>query len=290
MSGLFNQRNQGASERDVLLSKFSSARNDTMLIFAFTLMNILLLVTGGNMYMLFAANVPYFIVDMGMLLCGKYPEEIYVGEFADMEFLGDGAFVIFVIIAVAITCLYLLAFLFSKKQKSGWLVFALVLICIDTAFMLFIYQPSAMMIPDIAFHAFMIYGLARGINALKKLKELPPEEDPVQDVSPEVSEETKNPELVNSAPIRAADLTVKSRVLLEETVYGHKIVYRRVKKTNELVIDGFVYAEYIAWAEMAHMLTANLDGHVFSVGFDSAAAKSYLMVDGRTVKEKVRLI
>lgn len=240
--------------------------------------------------MLFAANIPYAIVDFGMLFCGLYPDELYTDEFADLSFLDESAFAIFIIVAIAITGMYLLAYLRSKKQNTGWLVFSLVLISTDTAFMLFYYEPSLMMLPDLIFHGLMIYGIVRGISAVKKLSELPPEEAQVQEGDPNESADTRRTDLVDSTPLRAADLSAKHRILLEDTVYGHKVIYRRVKKTNELIIDNYVYAEYIAWAEMAHMLTANLDGHAFAVGFDSVGAKSYLMVDGRTVKEKIRLI
>ena len=290
MSGLYNQQNQNLTQRDNLLRRCASARNDMLLIFIFTIINIVCLVANGNMYMLFSANIPYSIVDFGMFFCGMYPDEFYTGEYADMVFLDKGAMAIFAVIAIVITSLYLLAYIFSKNQNKKWYIVALVLISLDTAFMMFLYEPGIAMIPDIAFHIWMIVATVRGIIAIKNLEELPPEpEISVEYTQPEYTEAPRK-DLTPSTPIRMADLSAKSKILLEDTVYGHKVVYRRVKNVNELVIDNYVYAEYIAWAEMAHMLSAVVDNHTFCVGFDSIRAQSYIMVDGVTVKNKIRLI
>ena len=71
-------------------------------------------------------------------------------------------------------------------------------------------------------------------------------------------------------------------------MYGYQITYRRVKRTNELVINGYVYAEYTALMEMPHMLNANLGGHSFAAGMDGTTSRSIMMVDGMIVKTKMR--
>ena len=81
---------------------------------------------------------------------------------------------------------------------------------------------------------------------------------------------------------------VKHRVLMEGNYGGHRVVYRRVKRVNELVIDGYVYDEYEALAEMAHCLTARIDVHTIEVGFDGISS-SYFRVDGQMKAKKVRL-
>ena len=63
---------------------------------------------------------------------------------------------------------------------------------------------------------------------------------------------------------------------------------RRVKRINELVIDGYVYADVEMLMETAHALTAQMDGHVFQAGFDGVA-HSYIRVDGVQVARKLRL-
>lgn len=89
--------------------------------------------------------------------------------------------------------------------------------------------------------------------------------------------------------MRVADTTVKSRTLLETDVHGHAVCYRRVKRTNELVIDGNVYDEIEMLMETAHALHATVDGHEIVVGYDGVS-KSYVKVDGVVVGTKLRLI
>ena len=93
--------------------------------------------------------------------------------------------------------------------------------------------------------------------------------------------------LENSTPLRRAAEDVKHRVLLEATYGGRQIVYRRVKRVNELVISGYVYDQYEALAETAHCLSAQLDGHLIEVGYDGLSS-SYCRVDGQQIQKKVR--
>ena len=94
---------------------------------------------------------------------------------------------------------------------------------------------------------------------------------------------------VDSTPLRMADMTVKYRTLLEHTEDGFRILYRRVGKTNELIIGGKVYDEYIARLEFAHNLNAVVSGHEIQAGFDGMSA-SYIMFDNKVVARKTRLI
>ena len=84
-------------------------------------------------------------------------------------------------------------------------------------------------------------------------------------------------------------MTVKARVLLETDIYNYNIIFRRVKKVNELVINGNVYAEYIATLEMPHELCARVGEHKIAVGMDNAS-HSYISVDGEIVKRKMRWV
>lgn len=89
--------------------------------------------------------------------------------------------------------------------------------------------------------------------------------------------------------IRRADLSCKSKILLEATVEGYKICYRRVKSVNELVINGMVYDEKKGIIEFAHNLSAVIDGHTIEAGFDENSY-SYILFDGDRIEEKLRLI
>lgn len=97
-----------------------------------------------------------------------------------------------------------------------------------------------------------------------------------------------NPNLAESVYLRAADTETKERVLLSVEFEGHDIVYRRVGRTNELVIDGYVYDEYIKLMEFSHELSANVGGYNITAGFDSKASESYIAVDGIFIERKTR--
>ena len=89
--------------------------------------------------------------------------------------------------------------------------------------------------------------------------------------------------------LRRMDTEVKARILLEADAVGRHIVYRRVKRTNELVIGSYVYDEVEMLLEKAHELSAYIDGHKIVVGLDRANY-SYLEVDGAIVERKIRLV
>ena len=173
--GLFGNNNTGVSlsKRQQLEAKFQSARTDLLLIVAFTVINIILLVTGSDSYFVFSAFIPYSIAFLGMTLCGKFPAEYY-DDAEGVFYLDESAFVVFIAVAVVLTLLYLLCWHMSKNFKSGWLIFGLVMISIDTAFLL-LGGLAADKIIDLLFHVWMIVTMSMGLSANKKLKELPEE-------------------------------------------------------------------------------------------------------------------
>ena len=168
---------QQLSQRQMLTNKYHSARHNILLVVAFTLLNIVLLVINSNSYFLFSASIPYFLVDLGMLLCAKYPAEYYTGELANLVILGDGFFIATLAAAALIMVLYLLSWILSKKPRIGWMIFALVFFVIDTAGMLYLTGVSSDAIMDIVFHGWVIVSLIGGISAYFKLKKLPEEEE-----------------------------------------------------------------------------------------------------------------
>ena len=93
----------------------------------------------------------------------------------------------------------------------------------------------------------------------------------------------------NDAALRRANRSVKCRILLEATVEEYKICYRRVKSTNELVINGTVYDEIEGIVEFEHDLTAMIDGHKIEAGY-SGDSYSYIMFDGELIAQKRRWI
>ena len=167
------------SQHKMYEQKYKTSRMNLLLVVVFTAVNLLLLATNSDMYFLFSAFIPYYITSIGMFVCGRYPEEYYFDMAEEIVFLDHSAFAVFLVISVALTLLYLLAWFMSKKNRVGWLIFALVLFGIDTVEMLLITGISSELIFDILFHAWVFYYLILGINAHYKLKKLPPEEEVV---------------------------------------------------------------------------------------------------------------
>lgn len=178
------------NERALLERKFESARFNILLVIVMTLVNVLLLVLNANRYFIFSAYIPFVLADLGMYFCGLYPKEIYTGEMAGVEFLPKTFLVILLAIVAVIMALYFLSWLLSKKQKKGWLVFALIFFTLDTLAMFGLNGFVADSIIDYAIHIWVIVSLVSGISALSKLKKLPVEEATAEEISTEVVSET----------------------------------------------------------------------------------------------------
>lgn len=185
-----NTQTQQLSQREKLTNKYQSARHNILLVVVFTLINIILLVTNSNTYFLFSASIPYVIVDLGMALCGKYPAEYYAYGLEGVEFLNDTFFVITLVVAAVFLLLYLLSWIFCKKPRVGWMIFALVFFIIDTVGMLLLVGISMDMILDIVFHGWVIVSLCGGVSAYFKLKKLPEEAEAIAEVT-EAAEATE---------------------------------------------------------------------------------------------------
>ncbi len=291
MAKILSDRNSiNASPRAVLAARYNGGRSNLLLVVAFTLINVIMAATGGDSYFLFSAIVPYYIALNGAFAAGAMSEEYYTEiGLIKPDTVDTGLLIGFIAIAVVILGLYLLCWFFSKK-RSGWLMAALVLFTLDTAFLFINYGIALDMILDILFHGWVLYSLIAAIFAHRKLQTLP-EEETVTEIEGSFTEVTENgetdaPAPADSTPLRAADTSVKSRVLLETTVLGHNVCYRRVKKVNELVIDGQVYDEYAATIERPHVLKATLGGHDIAAGYDGS--RSYIFLDDEQVAKKLR--
>ena len=265
------QQNQ-MSPRQMAQSRYKSARFDLLIVIIFTVLNIVMLFTGSETMMLFSATIPYYAVAIA------YFANLQMGG---LEWFVNGSLILaFIILAV-----YLVCWFFSKK-RNGWLVAALVLFCLDTLATVFLYADNLTSgIMDFLIHGIVIWYLAMGVKAGKQMKNMP------QEMGDAVVEQLMNPQpLENSVHIRWADPELKHRVLLEAEYQGMRICYRRVKKTNELVINGYVYAEVEMVIEPSHELTAVFNGHKVVAGFNSLTAKSYILVDDQKIAEKLRLV
>ncbi len=285
MANFFNKANNASmSQREILEAKYKSSVSNLLLVIIMSAVNMVLLLANSNTYFLFSAFIPYVMVDYGMYICGMYPAEYYY-DVQDMVFADKSVFALVVIIAVVIVLLYLLCWFFAKKKKVGWLVFALVLFAIDTLSMFALTGFSTDSIIDIVFHFWVVFYLINGIVTYSKLKKLPIEE--MSFVAEGEVEETVVP-YQESSILRMADNDVKFRVLVEAEAEGHHIVFRRVKKVNELVVDGRVYDEYEALVEFQHKLSAYVGGHKIEAEYDGVSS-SLIYVDDKVVAKKLRI-
>lgn len=293
MAKLFNQ-GVSLTPRQNYERKYKASRANLLLVVIATAINMFLIATGSDTYFLFSAFIPYFLTTIGMVQCGLLPPEYYEYPMEDYIFYDKSLFVALLIISIILTSLYLLAWFMSRKNRVGWLIFALVFFGLDTVGMLIFNGIAAEGIIDIVFHAWIIYYLVVGIIAHNKLKNYPYEDEPVmayQNAVPqaEVAQEAEAAPapVQNSNIIRRADTDVKHRVLLQKRMFNMDICYRRVKRVNELVINGYVYDEFEALAEPAHTLEAYVDGHHVEAIYNGT--HSIINVDGKEVVKKIRI-
>lgn len=288
-NGLNVNDQNNSSLKEMLKTKYTSSCNNLLFVVAFTVINIVLLVTNSNTYFLFSAYIPYALVDLGMFLCGRYPQELYT-DFGNMEFVDNSFFATTVVIAAIIVLVYFLSWLFSKKGKVGWLIASLVLFAIDSVAMLIYLGFSTEIIIDIVVHIWVIVSLSIGISNYYRLKKLPEYLLAVQ-----FDEDVENTDAQHMADqpseqkqLNKDDFSVKYKILAQGDVLGHTVIYRRVKRTNELIVDGIVYDELEALVETAHTLTAEIDGHIITAGYDGKF-NSFIKIGNELVTKKLRL-
>ncbi len=182
MGSLFNKNKQvqQRSQREILASRYYSARHDMLWIMICTLINIVLLVTNSGRYFLFSAYIPYMLIDCGMYFCGLYPAEHYGPYYSGMEFLNISFMIICAIIAVVVLLMYLVSWLFAKKPRVGWMIFALIFFTIDTVVLL-VMMGFSNSVFDLLLHGWFIFSMTRAVVSYFKLKKLPaePEPDPI---------------------------------------------------------------------------------------------------------------
>ncbi len=176
MAKLFN-KGVSLTPRQAYERKYNTARSNLLLVVIVTLGNLALVSAGSDSYFLFSAYIPYFITAVGLAWCGMLPSEFYDLPKEEYIFYHKSLFVAFLILAVMITSLYLLAWFMSKKNRGGWLIFALVFFGIDTVGMLVLNGFAADSIMNIVFHVWVIYYLVMGIIAHRKLKNYPYEDE-----------------------------------------------------------------------------------------------------------------
>lgn len=267
--------------RESHVNRYKSARTDLLIIIIFTVLNIALFLFKSDTIMLFSASVPYIAVVIGFLFSGGAIDDIYI-EFGTET----GITVAFVILALYFAC-----WLKSKKNHK-WLTVAALLFITDTIVTLIIYHGKHFEnIIDIIVHFIAAYFLCFGAESGRILQKMSAE--PIKaDGSAEYADGTitENTQTNHSVPLRYADDDrVNSKHLCTAEYMGLNIVYRRVKNINELVVNGYVYDEIKMTFEKNHKLYCTVNGFKIEVGYTSVPSRSYIKVNGETIKTKVRI-
>ncbi len=244
-------------QRENYQKQYQNGRSNLIFAIVMTVINIIVLVAGGDMMLLFSISFPYLLAVFGGVLG------------SDILMIG----------AVISLIGWLVIWILSKKKPVMMLV-ALILLILDTLALAgtYLLMEYASGIVDVLFHIWLLYYLWQAVSANKKLSALPEE--------PEIGE---NHLPVNSRPLRHTDEEEKCKVFLEETVGAYHICYRRVKQLNQLVVNGYIYDEIKLLVEPPHELKAIVDGHLIAVGTNDKN-RAYICFDGEEKKSKIRWI
>jgi len=189
----FFNNNNGQKPVKTPLTVYNTARSNLLLVVAFTVVNLVLSLFNADMYFLFSATVPQFILSLGY----AFENNTALAVCAVLAFIGAGV--------------YLLCWLLCKKHR-GWMVVALVLFSLDTVAALLMLLADTSMIIDVAIHAWVLFYLITGTSAMVKMKknpelavepaEMPADaEVPAPAVPAEIPAETPAQVMVNGEPI-----------------------------------------------------------------------------------------
>ena len=245
-------------------------------------LNVISLAADLSYFSAFAFIAPYAILEYAVFMCGMYPPEYYE-EIEAFTFWHESFYTYMMIAAFAVIAALVVMMILARKRNYKWLIVFMALTVADTLILYLHYGLAfSETIFDIIWRVSFMFSLISGVTAAKLYDKAKADEERKKKLS-------ELGEAANSTPLRNADMTVKCRMLLEHKTDAHHIVYRRVGKTNELVIDGVVYDEYVALAEFAHELKATINGRDISAGYNGLAT-SYISINGSIVATKPRLI
>lgn len=151
------------SYRAHLQEQIKVSRRTLLGVIVMTLVNLALLLTRGDDYLLFSASVPYYLAWFGRLMDGA----------------ANGTYTLTALaIGAMILAVYGLFWLLSRKN-GAWLTWAAVLFCLDLAALIavtvLLFENPMMNLVDILIHIVVIGQLIKGAKAAKELPTAPPE-------------------------------------------------------------------------------------------------------------------
>ena len=247
------------SRKDIAEARYKNARIYLLMVTVISVINVIFFLMGVDRFYLVSTVIPYMAV-----------------LFRDMY---AGTTLAWIALAVGLIYLSLMVlFWVLSRRNPGWLIAGSALYALDMIPVVMMYRVSGerVFLVSLVLHCVLLAIIAHGIisryrlnNGSEALGEVP-EDIPARGVG-----------------LRRADMEVKARILLQAEFDNHRILYRRVKKVNELVIDNYVYDEIELGIEPAHSLSARIDGKLYEVGYDGKTL-SYFTVDGVRKAQKTR--
>ena len=144
--------------KDTYIKRYESGRYSLIAMAAFTLVNIVLLFFGSDLYFIFSASIPYFTAIFPWVLAIEDPS--YTAFVVPMT-----------LAAVLMLVPYVLAFFLGKRpEKYGWMILALVCFAIDTVGFFVLFGISIDGIIDLVFHGWILVSLVLAVVSAVKLK------------------------------------------------------------------------------------------------------------------------
>lgn len=160
------------SRKAVLEGRIRTARVTTLLIPALTLVNCLLLATGMDLYFLFSAMFPYYLVWEGRFAIDK----LQIKDASPSELNPYLLFYILLAVALILTAVYVVCWVVSRKRPFAGLLISLIWFGFDTLSMVVLFGVGVDSLMNYVLHALAIVELILGVTAAASLKKLPPEE------------------------------------------------------------------------------------------------------------------
>ena len=269
--------NQGAPQIDGA-PQYNAARATLLLAIILTAINIFMLtVFKDTTYFVFSFMIPFYLVNTAAYITGKLPAEYYEGSLSDYEFYPASTLYIAVAIAAVILAVYVIAYVFSSKHRTAFLILALVLFAIDTLGTVYLfYDDYKSVLLTFLFEAFFLYELIRAIRASMKLNRKPNEVRSTAVLDDEESEAYIGYEQFELLPSDGEDTIIRANV------YTHALKYRKEKNRYFLNLDGEDVASVkIIWPEAAHALTATVESLTVSVGYNGLY--NYVLLNGTAI-------
>ena len=156
------------SYRAHLQQQFTVARRTLLGVVVLTVVNLALLLTNGNTYLVFSASVPYYLTVLGKLMDNGFGAMTENGTYTATGLA----------LGLAILAVYLLPWFLSKK-RGKWLYLGAAMLCLDlltlAAVSFLLFESIAGTAVDILVHIVAIVQIGKGAKAWKQLKDLPPE-------------------------------------------------------------------------------------------------------------------